>query len=512
MKNIFILFCLFSISFAFPKNARASLKQTHDFLPPQLIKIKSQKQNLSATTGIQQDVQMEFANKNCNKPSNLKIINNDIELPESVGQFVENCHQNPNYNACIYYYSPFIKDGLLIPEFIDIFETGILLSQSAVNGDVTDTRQWMEDYGNTMHKLNETMRFYQNYAVNITETIGGLLKNEHYDVTIDVVKGSTRRLNWQLNGKWTTPYFSFAEYLKDSPIEPTRYLSVEQVMAYYYLMYQKEWMELNTGQWYASGKNISVDFSSVSLDGYGWLEDKNKIALPMRERLYYNVDIPGALHAFSIVHEAAHANFYHSNLSREGSKDETHLRCGHSRNGMCCTILDGCLRAINEGQADFNGFMLFPDAPKEVLTFPIEGFMNRESLRAKNESILSPFFNDLGNCHILRGLGVNGNLTSETAFNCGQWRSASGIGETHDMGALYASIWWEIYNREDTSKKDIATLFTEHLSLASNDDTFRTIAGKIINRTQELFDREKANHYTCVISQEFKERGFHPLF
>ena len=231
-----------------------------------------------------------------------------------------------------------------------------MLNQSAVDGNVTDTRRWMEDYENNRQRFNETMRLYQNFAVNIEGTTGGLLKNEHYDVTLDVIEGSTRRVKQQSDGKWTTPYFSFAEYLKDSPIEPSRYLSVEQVMAYYYLMYQKEWMELNTGQWYASGQNISVDFSSISSDE--WVEDKNKIALLLSEKLYYNVDISGALHAFSIVHEAAHANFYYSNLSRKGSKDETHLRCSHD--GMCCTTLDGCLRAINEGQADFNGFMLFP--------------------------------------------------------------------------------------------------------------------------------------------------------
>ena len=176
---------------------------------------------------------------------------------------------------------------------------------------------------------------------------------------------------------------------------------------------------------------------------------------------------------------------------------------------MCCITSDGCLRAINEGQADFNGFMLFPDAPIEIPVFPIEDFMNRGSLRKRGEEIQSPFFNDLGNCHILRGFGVNSPLISETAFNCGQQRSASGAGEVHDMGGLYASIWWEIYDREDTSKKDIALLFTEHLPLASNDDTFRTIAGKIIDKAQELFDKEKAYHYTCIISQEFEERGFH---
>ena len=308
MKNILSFFCLFLISFSFQKGIKASLKQTRGILSPQLIEAQSQKQSLSAGIG-QQNTQIEFINRSCHKPPHLEITNNDIKLPESVGQFVEDCHQNPDYNACIYYYSPFIKDGLLIPEFIDIFEEGILLNRSAVDGNITDNLQWMEDYRDTMQTLNETMRFYQNYAVNITGTIDGLLENEHYNVTLDVVRGSTRRVERQSNGKWTTPYFSFAEYLEDSPIKPSRYLNVGQVMAYYYLMYQKEWMELNTGKWYASGRNISVDFSSNFADRDRWLEDKNKIALPMRERLFYNVEVPGALHAFSVVHEAAHANF-----------------------------------------------------------------------------------------------------------------------------------------------------------------------------------------------------------
>ena len=121
MKNIFIFLCLFLISFSFQKNAKASLKQTYSILPSKVTKTNPQKQNLSVGIGVQQGIPIGFANRNCNNLSNLEITNNDIELPKSVDQFVEDCHKNPDYNACIYYYSPFIKDGLLIPEFIDVF-------------------------------------------------------------------------------------------------------------------------------------------------------------------------------------------------------------------------------------------------------------------------------------------------------------------------------------------------------------------------------------------------------
>lgn len=342
-----------------------------------------------------------------------------------------------------------------------------------------------------------------------SKTTSDLLKNKHYDVTLDTTKDPIQRLRRQPDGRWTTPYFSFTEYSEAFPNERTYRFSVEQVMAYYYLMYQKEWMELNTGRWYASRRNISVDFSGVFSDG--WLETKNKIALRLYEKLFPDVDISSSLHAFAPVHEAAHANFYYSNPSRTGSKDKNQRRCG--LDGMCCTTSDGCLHAINEGQADFHGLMLFPNFPVEVPRHPIKNFLNRENLMKKGENIQSPFFNDSGGCYILRNPKANRNITSEDAFNCGQWRSKSGKGGkggVHDMGALYASIWWEIYNHEDTSKKDIATLFTEHLPLVSNDDTFRTVIVKIINKAYHLFGHTKGNHYACIISQEFTKRGLSP--
>ena len=505
LKNISIFLYSFLIFLICQRDIGALPKQTPNISSPtQEIKYLGE----TKSTSVQQNIQISVSDERCNDLPKLEINNNDIEIPQSVGQHVEDCHQNPNYNACIYDYSPFIRNGLFIPEFGDIFEKGILLKQAAVDNHTTDINQWMKDYGDNRQSFNETMRSYQTYAVNITGTTDDLLKNEHYDVIIDTKRNPIQRLRQQPNGKWTTFYFSFTEYVEAFPNEKAYRFSVEQVMAYYYLMYQKEWMELNTGRWYASGKNISVDFSGVFSNE--WLKNENKIVLRIGEKLFPDVEISSSFHAFAPVHEAAHANFYYSNPSRTGSKDKTYQRCGHS--GMCCTTSDGCFYAINEGQADFHGLMLFPDFPVEVPRFPIKNFLNRENLKEKGEDIQSPFFNDLGNCYILRDPKANRNITSEDTFNCGQWRSNSGRGGVHDMGALYASIWWEIYNHEDTSKKDIATLFTEHLPLVSNDDTFRTVAVKIINKAYNLFGNAKGNHYACIIFQEFAIRGLPPSF
>ena len=502
LKNTFFLFCPFLIlSTCSNKYEEITISNSlsHN------IGIEHLKESLlGSIESLQKNYQIKFTSRSCNNSSALEIHNDDIQIPQSVGQYTEDCHENPNYNACIYDYNPFIRNGSLIPEFKDIFEIGISLKQSAANGNIADNNQWMEDYKDNRQKFNEAMRFYQTYAVNITGATDGLLKNEHYDVIRDTMRGSTRRLRQQPDGKWTTPYLSIVEYLEVFPNEPAYQFSVEQVMAYYYLMYQKEWMELNTGRWYASRKNISLDFTGVFLDE--WVGASNKIILRIREKLFSNIEISSSFHAFSPVHEAGHANFYYSNLSRTGSKDKTHRGCG--LRGMCCTTSDGCLIAINEGQADFHGFMLFPDSPVEVPRFPIKSFLNRETLRERGENIQSPFLNGSGGCDILREHRANRNLTSEDTFNCQS--NSSGKGEVHSMGALYASIWWEIYNHEDTSKKDIATLFTEHLPLVSNDDTFKTVAVKIINKVKELFDGAKGDHYDCLISQEFARRRLSP--
>ena len=327
-KNTFIVFCL---CFMF-LGCSPSMPSNTSFEGSQPIR-----GNLDSGNNPQDSQENQRLNSCDSSIRSGFIFNDDIQIPQAQGQYVENCHDNPNYNACIYHHDPFTQNGSLIPEFENIFSETVF----------------------SLTRFNEAMRSHQNYGVNITGTINWFLKNEHYNIKNSI------RLHQQSNGKWTIPYVGADE------ISPTRHPqqrhSVEQVMAYYYLMYQKEWMELNAGQWYASGKRISVDFSDAS--SY-WHKNSKKINLRSYENLFNDsLQIPASMHAGIILHEAGHANFDYSNRSREGSESNAYRECkfkSTTHTDKCCSSADGCFEAISEGQSDLYILMMFPNFPLEL--------------------------------------------------------------------------------------------------------------------------------------------------
>ena len=502
LKNILILFCPFLILSACSKN-----KPT---IPVS-----------NVTTGAAdtlQSNQTRMENLSCDNLPNLEIINDDIEIPKSVGQYVDNCHESPNYNACIYDGNPFLGNSNLKDIFdrITAIEDEWPFVTFAFHRGNTYPQLW-EDIKEVHQDFNETMSLYQTYGINITGTTGGLLKNEHYNVTVNPEE-FTQRIRQLPSGKWTQPYTNQVVFGDEYSYTDEYNYNLEQIMVYYYLMYQKEWMELNTGKWYASGKNISVivnhegRFLSRSL----WNRLQNRIGL----RWSYLIGRTGtvlsqpnsnnyssairllkigrdAMNPSIIAHEAGHANFDYSTdiFSRMSSQlSQREGLCGKPPfPPTCCINQDGCIAAINEGQADFHALMPFPNIP---IIFDFKE--DPETTTSTNVE-----------CHTSRDPQDNKTLTAKEAFNCDTEDNTKG--EIHNMGALYASIWWEIYDREDTSKKDIATLFTEHLPLASESDTFRTVAFKVIGKAIELFDGPKGEHYACIISQEFTKRGLSPI-
>ena len=503
LKNIFVLILPFLIFLAFSK----SVEQNTATMPN--LFTRHQKDSLGNMNN-----QIGDTGEDCHYFSDLEITNDDIEVPQSVGQHVEDCHETPNYNACIYDGNPFILE-----KFKNIFDRlnsieGEWLFAAFPSYQGNTFPQLWEDIKKVHQDFNEAMSLHQTYSVNITGTTEGLLKNEHYDVTInpDSLFSRVRQLP---NGRWTRPYINQTIFRDGYDYtEPEYNYNLEQIMTYYYLMYQKEWMELNTGRWYASGKNISVvvNHESHILFRSLWNKLQNQIGLHWNyligSAMFIRPDDfsvirllkvgKDAMNPSIIAHEAGHANFTYSanTFSRLGSLwgPQTQGICGKTPfTSTCCLHSDGCFSAINEGQADFHALMLFPDIP---ILFDFEADLKT----------ISPFFDNL-KCYISRDPELNKNLTSEDSFNCGE---DTAKGEVHNMGALYASIWRKIYNREDTSKKDIATLFTEHLPLISNDDTFRTVAVKIINKSKDLFNEAKGEHYACIISQEFTRRGLTP--
>ena len=375
-----------------------------------------------------------------------------LRTPASIGQIVPHCQQDVNYNACIYKKNPVAQ------------KAGII-----------------NNLDNPRAVLQQLISL-QSYAVNMTGTVGEFLKNNHFDIKVDSAYIRARLSG----GKWTTSISH-------------RDLSVEQAMAYYWLMYQKEWMELNARTWHATNKKVNVEISdgaAPTLFCAYWSMSENKI---------HFCGIQAALSGDIIVHEAGHANFHHANDQRVlNDLCDTHVRCSNRQSlcslseedlsdpnlHQCCLSEKGCLFAINEGQADFHTSLLFSDQTQigEFVVNKLEGIGSCAST--------SP----------LRDPQANKSLTASKAFNSCE-KDLNGKGEIHVMGILYNSIWWEIYNHPDVNKKEIVILFSEHLPLLTYKDNFETAGRKIVNLARQLYRGNKGQNYANIIRQEFTRRG-----
>ena len=293
-----------------------------------------------------------------------------------------------------------------------------------------------------------------NYGVNILDTINTFLENNSYKVLVDGLQRATL-----VSGKWTRPYNS------DDPNRKT-----SQANLYHWLMYQKEWMELNASTWYASNKNIKAKIEDIQSLG-AWYASQNKMAFNKNPRVDNLI--------LAVFHEAGHANLsyakggiYIRSLNYKAcSKDG-------GPTGSCCNTYKGCLLAINEGQAEFSAYLI------------------------DTRTIKSPLY--------LKGLYCKSNITltstaTEIYNNCDKVYPK---GQRHAMGMfVYTTLWKQIYDHPNINKKYIAVLFSEHLPLLEANDDFVTAGVKIVSLANQLFDESTGTKYAEIIRTIFKDRG-----
>lgn len=144
-----------------------------------------------------------------------------------------------------------------------------------------------------------------------------------------------------------------------------------------------------------------------------------------------------------------------------------------------CSTANGCVDAINEGQADFHYLMIFGfdqvsggrgTALAETITNNMAGGLGNPPLRQPGCQTLVP--NSPG---LSRDVGVL-ELTRFTDFynrsavqfnNC----SVNGLGEIHGMGTAYASFLWEAYRNTD-KKRSFEQAFQLHLTMMQSSTRF----------------------------------------
>ena len=322
-----------------------------------------------------------------------------------------------------------------------------------------------------------------------------LLQNHSYDVNINYkgIERATRRDD----GSWKFEYGNSDH-------------SVVQVMTYYYLMHQMDWMQENAGGWYALNKNIKVIAldERVKNNAY-WNPLENTLSLgfvcdsdmpfQILRDMTCDFKMEMGLSAEITLHEAGHANFYHSKSTQHTGSEafcEYHTNCegrsicqggGGEETSVCCDDTKGCFFAIDEGQADFHASVIFPDSPQI------------------GETIINDM-NGLGcpsDPSIYRNPKANAEQGADQIFyQCYQ----SMPGEIHGMGMLYSSIWWSIYTHPSIDQQEIMSLFTNHLPLISLEDNFETVGQRVLNLDQLLYN----GRYSDIITNEFEKRGLTP--
>ncbi len=171
-----------------------------------------------------------------------------------------------------------------------------------------------------------------------------------------------------------------------------------QASVYHWLMYQKEWMELNAGTFYAKDGSINVKLMDKNTfsDEYnivGWVNGlwhpgTNTIALRIDED-----DLFFEGNSFeTLLHESGHANLTYSNENEGHYSTSTQKECKRVLSeSICCNTYKGCIAAINEGQAEFHAYLISPDKDlyihpfsKKFSNYPCDdGRMSHVSVKLK---------------------------------------------------------------------------------------------------------------------------------
>jgi hypothetical protein len=308
------------------------------------------------------------------------------------------------------------------------------------------------------------------YGVKLAPTDGsGFLQNDSFVVKPSASTNSTmKRVQPNSSGNWKYP---FSTNCSGTTCTADSSHFIGQLMAYYWLNYQKDFMIKNTGVFYAANKKIPVITYASNLANAYW--DGSKVVMGDGGS---SKSSEFAMGAEIYLHEMGHANL---DLGSAGSINTP--TCSDGQNG-CCSTAKGCFGAIHEGQADYHAAIIFPDrggVVGEAVTNTLSG---------------------LTECGITRTVANNKNTTAQQAYDaCGSQTR----GEVHLMGRVYASIWWEIRNKSGNDPAEVDKLFSDHLSALTGSDTFSTALGKIKASDAALFNSKYSQQFT----DEFARRG-----
>lgn len=294
------------------------------------------------------------------------------------------------------------------------------------------------------------------------------------------------------------------------------YFSLAQLQAYYWINHMEEELKFRTratnpkvtnyynlpgarsGIFWASNKNVFVNafitlgehseltcadalicnnafFIPVSADGNQGEVYLGYIADSAANTYKHEVGLSGEV----AIHEMGHANLWHARNMR-AYNDGIQIN-----GGTFCLFTEGCLSAIDEGQADFHAIMLFPESPGVGESFT---------------SNKAPF----RNVRALEGMKLTGNGTADfEEYRPPTLQDGQRYGAIHSLGEFYSSILWEIYKDNRIDKRAFEATFLYHLRLLGDTATFAASWDALASTDENFFEgRNKA-----VIDEVFTRKG-----
>lgn len=243
---------------------------------------------------------------------------------------------------------------------------------------------------------------------------------------------------------------------------------VAQLMAYFWLTAQEETMIQKTGEFYTSQKSIPVDAYNEGVQNNAYWDSRQIVmgVVTNRTQRLHEMSMSGDI----LIHEMGHANFQHG-IGRVVRDENVGTSSAY------CRDANGCVGAINEGQADFHMLIMFPE--KTALG---ETFVN--NLRGISTGSVSRDVKELTS------------LTAQDIFSRTN-------GEIHGMGSAYTSILWEIYTHPQMNKNDFEVIFVKHIRKFSGSSRFIEAKQILLAEDSALFNGK----YKAIIEGVFAAKG-----
>ncbi len=203
---------------------------------------------------------------------------------------------------------------------------------------------------------------------------------------------------------------------------------LSQAHTFYWLNRQRTLFTERTGRFFLSNQTTKVVAYSTSENAVNnayW--DGAALTLGYRNTSSGKSDL--GLDAGVALHEAGHGNLQFASQIR--------------RVTPLCSSPIGCAGALHEGIGDIHALVVLGRGPLgEYFVNNLSGLRSAEAFKASGKTALSMF--------------------------------AIRKGEIHDMGEVYASIWYEVWikAKQAGKERDVETVFTDHMTALNDSSTF----------------------------------------